>query len=543
MRRPSFWPVVLGLLALTSPASADLRVFEANAPEDEDDSLPRILDSDPSADVPPIPLAPSADPPPPASTEPGAAPTDGSAPADGAASTADGTTTVPTDGATPTDETAPADGSSSAPSTEVAPPAAVIVAPETPHVRQPLLDDHRWLDVTAFLQPGFIVRLEDPNEPIHAAVTDDTFWLQRARLGLRAQLFTWLRMRVEIEMSPTVVLTDAYVDIVPHPAIGLRVGQFIVPFLQTYRFNELNLAFLDRAIYVPQSQDRSFIRDLAPRDIGAALSGRVGDLSPDSHLPVLAYDLGLFVGRGPNVPSNDDDVFLWAGRLQLHALGLPEGVDRQNDLARNDFPRAAVGFGAYSNCDDRGNWGRGFTLDVEGRFEGLFLEAAFVWLRRGARDGTFLADTPGCNGLPGTGGVTGMTYEFVSRGAHLQLQYVLPRLLQGAGLGIFDAMEFELLFRADYVDINSPFDPNDPVFGGGPGGRDYVPPPNYTDSDNAPSRWRLTFGVNYYPTGQNQIRLGINYQLNREFEDVMATVGTVAGISNDVFWIQITAGL
>jgi hypothetical protein len=515
----SFFLAFVSLTFFPAAASADLRVFEANVPEEAPDDVPRIVDSDPTVpreEVAPTPPAPSPDA---GATPPSGEPTTGE-PATGDPATGEPTTLEPS--------VAAPEGS--VPASAGAPPTTPEPAASTEP--RPLLDDHRWLDITGFLQPGFIARLDDVADPLHAAVTDDTFWLQRARLGFRAQLFTWLRMRVELELSPTPTLQDGYVDIVPHPAIGLRIGQFIVPFLQTFRFNELNLAFLDRAIYVPQSQDRSFIRDLSPRDIGMSLSGRIGDLSPESHLPVLAYDVGMFIGRGANVPTNDDDVFLFAGRLQLHALGLPEGVERQNDLARNSFPRAAVGFGAYSNCDDRANWGRGFTLDVEARWEGLFFEAAFVWLRRGARDGTFLGNTdPGCRGTPGTGGVTGMTYEFVSRGAHLQLQYVLPQLLTGAGLGIFDAMELELLFR------------NDPVFGGGPGGRDYAAPPNYTDSDNAPSRWRMTFGINYYPTGQNQLRLGINYQLNREYEDVVSVVGTVPAISNDIFWIQITAGL
>ena len=136
--------------------------------------------------------------------------------------------------------------------------------------------------------------------------------------------------------------------------------------------------------------------------------------------------------------------------------------------------------------------------------------------------------------------VTPQTFDTVSRGAHLQLQYVLPRVLTDLP---FSLMDLELLFRADWVDANSPYTQSDPLFGGGPGSPGYVAPPSYTDALNPPTRWRLTFGLNFYPTGETHIRLGINYQLNREAENVVITGTTYQGISNDVFWLQLTAGL
>jgi hypothetical protein len=131
----------------------------------------------------------------------------------------------------------------------------------------------------------------------------------------------------------------------------------------------------------------------------------------------------------------------------------------------------------------------------------------------------------------------------VARGAHLQAQYALPPLFDGIFGAPFDAMTFEVLARLDYVDPNSPYDAADPLFGGGPGSPTYSSPSNFTDSDNAPTRWRFTFGLNYYPTGEPRFRLGINYQHNREAETVVTGTNTFVGVSNDVFWVQITAGL
>lgn len=492
----------MAALALApSLARADLRVFEANAPVD-----------------------------------PSAAP-----PAPEEATTTTTTTTTNPDGTTSSTTT-----TTTTTTTPTAP---------TPSEHRPFLDDHRWLDITGFLQPGYITRLDNAAEGITAGIVDDTFWVQRGRIGLRAQLFTWLTMRAEIEMLQTFAATDVYADVIAADWLRFRVGQFIVPFLQTYRYNELNVSFLDRALYVPAQPDRGYIRYLSPRDVGFSISGRVGDLAPSAMLPVFEYQLGMFSGRGPNVALNDDSVFLYAARFTLYALGLPVGVERQNDLARNHIPRATIGFAGYSNCDDRQNWNRGFTADIDFRYEGLFVEGSFVWMRNGAsgvrnamgggqHGAFFLADSQQCQGVPdGTAQPDGTpnTLDFVSRGAHLQVQYVLPRVLTDLP---FSLMDLELLFRADWVDANSPYTAADPLFGGGPGSPGYLQPSSYADADNPATRWRLTFGLNFYPTGQNQLRLGINYQLNREAEDVVDSGGrTFRGVSNDIFWLQMTIGL
>ncbi|MBX3270409.1 MAG: hypothetical protein KF729_09125 [Sandaracinaceae bacterium] len=388
----------------------------------------------------------------------------------------------------------------------------------------------RFLDLTAFAQPGFIVRGDDD----FAGRTDDTFWLQRARFGFTAQLFEWLRMRMEVEFAPVTLLQDAFLDVVPHPAIQLRVGQFLVPFLRAYSFNELNLGFLDRPVYVPISPDRSFIRYLSPRDVGAMVHGLIGDPTPRGTDPVLAYQAGAFIGRGANIAQNDNGMFLLAVRLELHVLGVPEGRDAESDLARNDNARVAVATSAYSNCDDRGNWNRGFAIDSELRYAGLYASAGFVWFRNSV-GGAFFAEPSACRG---NFDPTGAPLDFVSRGAHLQVQYVLDRAIFP-----IDGMDLEVLARIDWVDANSPYDDGNPIFGGGSDTPGYIAPANFTDSDNPPTRWRLTFGVNWFLTGDQQLRLGINYQHNREDELVVTSDGFVRDINNDIFWIQLTAGL
>lgn len=461
-----FRPLSLALVAILcvpSLALADFRVFEENAPDEGEEE--ELVEEEAPEEAPPPPRTghenetiqvgrtPVAIPPVP---EDGA--TDGAAEAVEGEPVAGEESEVTTLEATPTESEVVAPPPDTA-ATETS--TATTTENETPptDVVADLLDDHRWLDLTGFVQPGFIVRLDSEADGISAGVTDDTFWLQRARIGLRAQLFSWLRARIEVEFAPVTLLQDAFLDLQLHEYLTIRVGQMLVPFLQTFRFNELNIVFLDRAIYTPQRPDREFIRYLSPRDVGISLQGRIGNSDPESHDPVLEYAGGLFIGRGPNIALNDDGVFLWAARLQLHFLGLPHGADRETDLDRNTHARVAMGFGAYSNCDDRSNWNRGFTTDLEMRFEGIYASAGFVWMGNSGGGQPLLSDSTDCRGQP-----TGMTnpdgtpiaLRFVSRGAHLQAQYALPRLFEGIFSAPFDAMTFEASWRAWTGSIPTP---------------------------------------------------------------------------------------
>ncbi|MBI4954443.1 MAG: hypothetical protein HY908_20630 [Myxococcales bacterium] len=392
-------------------------------------------------------------------------------------------------------------------------------------------EPERYLDIGAWAQPGIIWRQNDEN----ATLDDDGFWLQRARLGTSFKAQHFFFGKLELDLTPTPGLGDAYIDGRFHPAIYLRLGQFQVPFLKTFQFNELNLAFIDRTIYTPLGQDRPYLRYLSPRDIGVMAGGRVGGSDdPDEPMPAFDYRAGAFLGRGPNQTRNDDDAFLYTARVQLHALGVPDGELAENDIARNVLPRVAVGGGVYTNCDDRGQWNRGFTVDGEVRYQGLYASTSFVWFKNGASSG--LGNTLGygdaCKGVAGAP-------DHIASGFGVQLQYVLPREWT-------DSHAIEVLTRYDSVEPNGVCDLGTgqcAPFGGDASTPGYAAPPNYGDSDNAPSRYRLTFGVNYLPTSEPTLRLSVNYQLKRERENVVTAAGTVQGLKDDVFWMQLTAGI
>ena len=545
------------LLGLTfdGTARADFRVFEANAPprpaptEPRREGLGAVLEHEiersrtaaaPDAPTPPAPTPPAPQPPAPqpdASGAPAPSPTE-APPAATEPSPAEALPAAPEPSAHP--QAAPPAPSTEAPALEA--PAPEAPAPEAPAratEARPLLDDHRWLDITGFLQPGFIARFDDPADGVSIGNTDETFWLQRARLGARAQLFSWLRFRVEVEFTPTTSLQDGFVDIVPHPFFNVRAGQFIVPFLRTFGFNEVNLGYIDRAIYTPVQFERGYLRYLAPRDMGIQLYGAFGDRSPERTDPVFEYTLAVMNGRGPNLPINDDFVFLYAGRLNLHLFGAPRGVEAESDIARNSHARTALGLGGYSNCDDRGNWNRGVTFDAELRYEGVYASGAFVWLRNSPGEGTAVLTSQRCTGTPGP--IPGVQADFVSRAAHLQLQWALPRVWRELGAPL-DQMDLEVLARFDWVDGNSPYDGNF-LGAGGIASAGYIVPTDFSNPDNPPTRWRLTFGLNYFPTGQQTLKLSLNYQLNREDEEVDTGMGRVRQVANDVLWVQATVAL
>jgi hypothetical protein len=393
------------------------------------------------------------------------------------------------------------------------------------------LEAERFLDFTAYAQPGYIYRFDDDEVPVE--IDDDHFWIVRARFGFKAKVNDWLRFRLEMETTPNPNLTDAYFDFDFHPAFKMRLGQFQLAFLRTFQFSERDLAFIDRVGYVPANPDRKFFRYLSPRDIGLMFTGRVGD---EEYGPTFEYFVGAFLGRGPNQTRDVDSALLFALRLQLHILGVPEGVSAESDLAYNERPRVGVAAAGYTNCDDRGQFNRGLTLDAEFRWRGLFAWGSFVRFFNGPSDdfGAALgyASETGC---PRQEDRAEPLEPHIAWGVSGQVQYILPDL-------IFPVPEqaLEVLFRFDWADPSSP---RGGFLGGGEGDPGYFPPDSYDNADNPPTTWRLTFGLNWFPTREQQLRLSFNYQLKREEEVVVISGMRAVGVTNDILWLQLTAGI
>lgn len=188
------------------------------------------------------------------------------------------------------------------------------------------------LVVFALLLPGLAVA--DPASPLRAVVwqdaasdaslqltgrvmadyrdydhegSADTFTFRRVRFGFDARALGFLRLRVELDATSRAELADGFAELILHPAITLRAGQFKLPF----SFDELTSSlFFDL-------QERSMLTAITPkRDRGVEALG--------SPLPWLTYEVALANGAGVNV--NEDDAVHdgkdWAARLVLHPSGM-----------------------------------------------------------------------------------------------------------------------------------------------------------------------------------------------------------------------------
>lgn len=394
--------------------------------------------------------------------------------------------------------------------------------------------NHRYFDFYFYAQPGYVWRQNDPDE--NNPIEDDGFLLQRARFGFWTRTASFLKLRFETETTPNTTLQDAFADFDLSQQFNIRFGQFQLPFLRTFQFSERYLAFIDRHIYTALGQDRAYLRYLSPREVGAMFYGSIGDLSEGATTPAMQYWVGAFLGRGPNQTRNEDNALLYSARVQVHTLGMPRGVNQESDLARNEHPRVAVAGGVYTNCDDRNQWNRGFSTDAEFRYEGFFAYGTFVWFKNGSTGDSGFAKALNydefCKDTP--------TPDHIATGSSLQAQYVLPESVTGPDQAL------ELLVRYDDVRPVNPCNTDTGECGFLGKGSDtpgYVRPTNFNDSDNPPSRWRTTIGVNWFPTAEQRLRLSLNYQLNREVEKVQTSDGLVQGIKNDYIWFQMTAGL
>ena len=101
-----------------------------------------------------------------------------------------------------------------------------------------------------------------------------------------------------------VSLLDWFVDYAPSKAIGIKAGQFKVPYSTSFTISASELQFVDRT-----QVDSNFRLD---RDNGVSIYGKL--------LDVFTCNLGVYNGEGRN-KSNPDNGMLYAARLMFEPLG------------------------------------------------------------------------------------------------------------------------------------------------------------------------------------------------------------------------------
>lgn len=135
-------------------------------------------------------------------------------------------------------------------------------------------------------------------------------------------------------------LYDAYLDWAIHRDIGIKVGQYFVPFDRLRTVREFALQMADRPRAVGELT--------LDRDVGATLYSEhfLHDKSP------VAYRIGAFGGGGLNLVNGKKPGGLFVGRLEVRPLGAIDD-DQEGDLERRKRPGLALGgaFAANLNTD------------------------------------------------------------------------------------------------------------------------------------------------------------------------------------------------
>ncbi|MDQ3034163.1 MAG: OprO/OprP family phosphate-selective porin [Myxococcota bacterium] len=145
-------------------------------------------------------------------------------------------------------------------------------------------------------------------------------------------LVPWVRFLIQPELAgASARLLDMQIDIQPHEAIGLRVGQFPTPFSRTFTTPVPALLFPDFA------QANDCFR--ADRDTGAMLYG-----APFGG--VLEYFVVAFDGNRINQGGNDDDRMMYMARIVASPLGAVS-ADETPQLGAHVPFRFSIGVDGY----------------------------------------------------------------------------------------------------------------------------------------------------------------------------------------------------
>ncbi|MEI6283303.1 MAG: porin, partial [Alphaproteobacteria bacterium] len=140
---------------------------------------------------------------------------------------------------------------------------------------------------------------------------NNRFYLRRARINATGRFLEDFDFRVELEAgagslteavgnTQRAQLADAFISWHHYPAANLKIGQFKTPFGYEQLLGDSRQYTIERSL----AGDRLTLG----RQIGVQVGGDLFDQR-------ISYATGLFNGTGVNTNANDNDRFLWAGRV------------------------------------------------------------------------------------------------------------------------------------------------------------------------------------------------------------------------------------
>lgn len=138
----------------------------------------------------------------------------------------------------------------------------------------------------------------------------DSFNARRVRLSLAGEVVKSLRFKLTVELAKSPSLLDAFGEYEPSAYLGVRFGQFLVPFSLESLTSVSDLDTVNRA----QATEK-----LAPgRDIGT--QGRDIGVAAYGKASIFEYALGLVNGAGSNKSDTNERKDL-AGRFLVRPVG------------------------------------------------------------------------------------------------------------------------------------------------------------------------------------------------------------------------------
>lgn len=213
---------------------------------------------------------------------------------------------------------------------------------------------------------GFVqANAEFGDAPDSRFPTTDRFFLRRARLGAKGSFAEDFDFVIQAEFGNNSIggvsayraqLTDCAVAWTHFPAATVTLGQFKTPYGFEQLVSDTKNLFVERSL----PNDRLTLS----RQIGAMLGGTVLENK-------VTYSAALFNGNGANNGANDNDQFLYVGRLT-------------GTVVQTDKARVGVGVNGFTTRDTGTSFtGRrtGLGFDVQAHYGPADLQAEYLRMR------------------------------------------------------------------------------------------------------------------------------------------------------------------
>lgn len=181
-------------------------------------------------------------------------------------------------------------------------------------------------------------------QPERTIIGNNGFSVSNLRLRMFGHLDKNFSYFFQASFIVSPLLLDAIVRYKFSDAFMLSAGQFKAPFSKEFLTYAANIDFVNRALVTGLLSPR--------REIGFQLSGKIAK-------NLIEYRAGIFNGNGPNKIFNDNNSFLYVGRIAAtpqtenskYEIGLNAGYS--NDKDGSIFAKSFVGKRTFLGADIR----------------------------------------------------------------------------------------------------------------------------------------------------------------------------------------------